>query len=319
MQTVNDQPRIDPDETTFYDLRNQRGDFNYRWVQPPQVAYFVTTADARGNVNSTPVTLGTCVSVDMQPEASGSFYLTFSLGRSDLDVPDIETRHGFSNLQESDECVISWIGAHLFVESQVAGLPLPRGISEIDVAGMTELESRIVSPPGIKEALVNLECVVEQNVPIGDFYQMYVVRVVGASIASDLVDVDRSSRLRAGLLALDPLLEASIFAEKGRPQRLYYMKLDPKKLMRMTDRFGPVRNWIGKFEDWLEDEVERGRLDSDARDRLVTLNARWQENPDPEVNVDVRNELTEGLKLLCEVKPTQPLKRDMVGWNRSRD
>ena len=118
----------------FYDLTSPSSGMNYRWIQPPQIAYFVTTVDSKGNVNSTPVTLGTCVSVDMEPEECGNFYFTFALGCSNL--PHVSARHGFQNLLEVPECVISYIGTDLFRESQVACLPLPKGISEIDVAGL---------------------------------------------------------------------------------------------------------------------------------------------------------------------------------------
>ena len=37
-------------------------DWNHRWVQPPQIAYLVSTEDQAGNANLTPVTMGTAMS-----------------------------------------------------------------------------------------------------------------------------------------------------------------------------------------------------------------------------------------------------------------
>jgi len=299
----------------FYDLTRPGSGLNSRFVQPHQIAYFVTTVDAAGNVNTTPVTLGTCVSVDMEPDSSGNFFFVFALGRSDLEEPPIEARHGFLNLEEIPECVISWIGAHLFLESEVACLPLPRGISELETAGLTALESQKVRPPGIQECLVNIECEVVSSTPIGSYYQLYVVRAVGVTVDADLVELDASSRLHAGAMALDPLFEVRILAENDRPPRLYYIKLDPRKLLRMTDRFGPQREWIGSYEDWLDDEVGQGRLSSDERAELLDLNQRWQANRDPIGNTGVKRELTRRLAELVKVQPVAPLKRDLVGWD----
>ena len=36
-------------------------------------------------------------------------------------------------------------------------MPIPRGISELDVAGLTPLPSRKVQPTGVKECPINLE------------------------------------------------------------------------------------------------------------------------------------------------------------------
>ena len=99
---------------TFYDLTLKGHGMWYRWVQPPQIAYFINTIDERGNVNSTPATLGTCVSVDMEPESFGNFFFTFSLGHTDL--PHVPKRQSVSNLEQVPECVVSFIGAHLVWE-----------------------------------------------------------------------------------------------------------------------------------------------------------------------------------------------------------
>lgn len=296
-------------KTTYYDLTQPDSGMNYRWIQPPQIAYFVTTVDAQGNVNSTPVTLGTCVSVDMDPAATGNFYFTFALGNAHLE--HVPARHGFHNLEEVPECVISYIGAHLLTESQAVCLPLPPGISEIDAAGLTELPSRHVRPPGIAECLVNIEARVVSSTPIGQYYQLYVCQAVGVSVRGDLVELDNQSHLHAGALALDPLYEVTVLGETDRPPRLYYIKLDPDSVVRMPDHFGPQRTWVGSFENWLEDEVGLGRLTDEGRLSLLELNRRWQANPDPQANAPVKAELTQKLRELVPAGKTPPLQRKM--------
>jgi flavin reductase (DIM6/NTAB) family NADH-FMN oxidoreductase RutF len=284
----------------FYDLTKPQPRMNYRWVQPPQIAYFVTTVDRKGNVNSTPATLGTCVAVDMTPESCGNYFLTFSLGSVDLEP--IPTRDGHKNLREVPECVVSYIGKHLIRESQIACCPLPRGISEIDVAGMTELPSKHVRPPGIRECGVNIEARVIHSHRLGDFYTLYICRVVGVSVDEELVKRDAESRLHAGVWELDPVFETSILAEEGHPTRLYYSRLDKKTVARMPTGIGPQREWVGRFEEWMEDEVARGAISRAECDRIVALQKDWVGNPDPETNGTAKRELTEFLSKLVANK-----------------
>ena len=45
----------------YYDLESSQPGHIKRWIQRPQISYFVTTIDGNDNVNSTPITMGTCV------------------------------------------------------------------------------------------------------------------------------------------------------------------------------------------------------------------------------------------------------------------
>lgn len=274
----------------FYDLSKPDSGMNYRWVQPPQIAYFVTTTDKRGNVNTTPVTLGTCVSVDMNPSDCGNYYFAFGLGYSDL--PHVPPRQGQKNLEEVPECVISYIGSHLFRETQITGLPIPRGISEIDIAGLTELPSKLVKPPGIREARVNLEAKITSTAFIGEHYKLYVANILGASVDEDLVETDRNSSWAAGILALDPLFEFTVQGKNGSPPRIHTIKLDKNSTEKLPDDIGPSNTFVGTFENWMEDERNRGKIDDDTYTRITELNRNWQENPDPEFNREIKSELT---------------------------
>ena len=282
----------------FYDLTKPGSGMNYRWIQPPQIAYLVTTTDKLGNLNSTPVTLGTCVGADMEETECGNYYYTFALGRNDL--PAIQARQGYRNLEEVPECVISYVGQNLLRQSQVACLPLPKGISEIDVAKLTELPSRHVTPTGIVEAGVNIEARVISSIPLGKYYQLYVCQALGVSVARDLVERDARGELHAGVWELDPLYELNILPAPGseEPPRLYYTQLDKDRVTRMPDCFGPIRNWIGSFSEWLEDEVSRGSLTQEEMKDILALNDTWQRNPDPVTNKEVKQKLTEALREL---------------------
>jgi len=68
--------------------------------------------------------------------------------------------------------VISYFGNDLLRESWIAGMPIPSGISELDVAGLTPLPSKKVKPGGIAECPVNIDCYSDWNCHlIGTFEQ----------------------------------------------------------------------------------------------------------------------------------------------------
>lgn len=284
----------------FFDLAVPNNGMNYRWVQPPQIAYFINTLDRFGNVNTTPATLGTCVSVDMEPEASGNFFFTFSLGHTDL--PHVPKRQSVENLEDVPECTISFIGAHLVRESQVIVSPIPRGISEIDVAGLTPLPSRHIRPPGIRECGVNLEVRIAHVLQLGTYYRHYVGQVVGVSVDEALLKRGDEVWPHAGTFAVDPLFEINVLGIENGPPRLYFIRLDPKTIERMPDDVGPTRTWVGTFPNWMEDEVARGALTPEEKDAILDLYRCWMENTDPATNGEVKAELTASLAALTARK-----------------
>ena len=284
----------------FYDLTQPQPAMNYRWVQPPQIAYFVTTVDCHGNTNSTPVTLGTCVGAEMTAESWGNYFLTFALGCTN--PGSIPPRDGHLNLQEVPECVVSYIGKGLIRQSQVACCPLPRGISEIAVAGLSELPSRHVRPPGIRECGVNIEARVVRSFPLGEFYHFYVLQALGVSVDEELVARDAANPLHAGVWEIDPVFETTILGEPGGPPRLYYSRLDKRSVARMPREIGPQRNWVGTFAQWMEDERARGAISQGEFERLVELARKWEGNPDPLANREVKLSLTQALQRLTSRK-----------------
>jgi len=156
------------------------------------------------------VTLGTCIGASFpRDNRPGEYYFSFSLSCAKL--PDegntLEIRHGLYNLEKVPECVISFIPAALMRQSTLTGLPIPRGISEIDVAGLSSLPSKKVRPSGIAECPINLEATVFQKIRLGHYYTHYLCKIIAVSVDEELLAKDR---LGFGSLEIDPLFE-SIF------------------------------------------------------------------------------------------------------------
>lgn len=279
----------------YFDLMKSDKGFNYRWVQPPQITYLVSTIDEHGNNNTTPVTLGTCVGVNSLANFDESnYYYAFSVGS--VDVPDISARQAFHNLERIPECVISYPGSDLLEQIWITGLPLPAGIDEIEVAQLTPLASKVVKPAGIKECPINMEARVKSSCAVGDHYKLYISQILSVSVDENLIEQDRENPLHYGVLAIDPLFEVAIVPKENLPPRLYFGKIDHQNLIRTPDNIGSSKKWVGSFEDWIEDEFERGKINQKERAQIFRLHHEWVINPDPMRNKDVKFELTQHLK-----------------------
>ena len=282
-----------------FDLTEVNGDtMNYRWLQPPQIAYFVSTVDEFGNSNLTPVTLGTlnCAAYSRNGNP-GSYFFSFSLGAKDLynDNDIILHRQGLENLNKTKQCVISYVPYSLMTESIISCLPIPHGISEFDVAGLTPIKSSKVKPFSIKECPVNMECEVVQTFSMDGFYNFYICRVIAVSVDEEYIENDEMNGGR-GIFAADPVFEVQIDKIENGASRLCYGRLDPTKLHFTGEDFGCLKDWIGTFDQWISDEHERGKITHDEKVRILDLNEKWLRNRDGETNSEVKAELTSALK-----------------------
>jgi flavin reductase (DIM6/NTAB) family NADH-FMN oxidoreductase RutF len=277
----------------YYDLESSQSVRIERWIQPPQISYFVTTIDMNKNVNSTPVTMGTCVG----PLRHFVFSLS-NLGKPDFHRKEREDlKHAYLNLEEVPECVISYIGHDLLRESWIAGLPLPRGISEIEVAGLTPLPSKKVKPPGIAECPINLEAKVVSSHIMPPYHTLYLCDIVGVFVREDYVRRNQKEWNGMGVFAIDPLFEVLIDRGESGNRRLVYARLDPDSVERTPEDIGCLGDvWIGRFEKWIADEMSRGKITEQEREEIISLRKRWEENRDPEENGAVKTELTKRLK-----------------------
>ena len=290
-------------------------DWNHRWVQPPQIAYLVSTEDQGGNANLTPVTMGTA----MASPGYGWWY-SFAV---------FNERDACRNLLEVPECVISYYGPDLIYQSWIAALPIPRGISEFGVAKLSPLPSQRVKPSGVQECPVNLEMKVHFSQRLGgdgsvgqpagrtgDYdgprmsycaaggggsgSTMFTGKIIAASIGKDYVRTDVKALEHVGVLFIDPVFEVLIARRQvgpDRPSRLYYAKMQREPLYRDSDDIGCSNEyWTGDFEMWMLAEEKRGRISGQERQHLITLNREWTDDPDPERNGQAKTSLTEKLR-----------------------
>ena len=286
-------------EYVKYKIAN--GDLNgahNRWIQPPQVAYFVTTVDSSGNLNVTPTTMGTCI---------GHNFFSFTLSNHFIEEWDQDkyefqdgVKQGYCNLREIKECVISYYGHSMLAESWAVAMPIPKGINEMDVIGLTPLQSEIVKPSGIAECPVNLEAKIISTHKLGKKWTHYICEVVHVTVHKELVEQNENGPLAGyGMMIIDPVFEVFI-GKGGTPEtdnvRLVYDRLDFDKIERCPEDIGCRDYWIGSFGQWMRDEESRGKLSHAEVERAIELETLWAANRDVVANAAVKDELIALLK-----------------------
>jgi hypothetical protein len=76
-------------------------------------------------------------------------------------------------------------------------------------------------------------------------------------------------------LEIDPLFEVNIQRNSKDQVRLYYGQINRNKITRTTNDVGCLKDWIGSFEQWMQDEVTRGRITESERQEILDLNQHW--------------------------------------------
>ena len=290
--------------------------FNYKFVEPPIIVYWVTTISKAGNVNMTPVSIGTFMGAG--PKDNGTvWYFTISLrcnkqgrtGESRYNGLDTAPRDAIYNLDETGECMISYCTSGMIDEVRISGLPIPRGISEMECAGLTPFKGLKIKPPGVAECPVNMEAkVVFSKVFTG--WKLYVLEIDVIHIDEKLDREDREKNGRIGLASIDPIFELHLendmtfeitedlpYGREDTMKRLYFGTLDMKRpFLQEPYDIGPTRRWIGTFEIWMEDEAAKGKITETEKDEMIELKEKWLKNQDQKTNGKVYKELTSRIK-----------------------
>ncbi len=124
----------------------------------PRPICFASTIDKLGNVNLSPFSYFNIFSVNPP-------ICVFSPSRR---VRDNTQKHTLQNIVEVPEVVINIVNYAMVQQTSLASTEYPKGTNEFKKAGFTELKSNLIKPPRVAEAPVQLECVVNDILPLGD-------------------------------------------------------------------------------------------------------------------------------------------------------
>ena len=129
-----------------------------QYVIAPRPICFASTINSKGEVNLSPFSYFNIFSV--QPPIC-----TFSPSRR---LRDNTTKHTLDNILEIPECVINIVSYDMVGQTSLASCEYPQGVNEFEKAGFTMLASEVVKPPRVAESPVQLECKINQVIPLGE-------------------------------------------------------------------------------------------------------------------------------------------------------
>ncbi len=124
----------------------------------PRPIAFVSTIDKDGHVNLSPFSFFNAFGANPP-------ILIFSPA---LRGRDGATKNTLDNIKEVKECVINIVNYNMVQQMSLASTEYPKGVNEFVKAGLTEEKSEMVTPPRVKEAPVQIECIVKDVISTGD-------------------------------------------------------------------------------------------------------------------------------------------------------
>lgn len=145
--------RIDSNNTSTKDLHQ----FLLGCVAPRPIA-FASTIDEDGNANLAPYSFFNCFS-------SNPPILVFSSNRR---VSDNTTKDTLHNIERTGEVVINVVNYAIVRQMAVTSISFPSEVSEFEKAGLTPIPSEEVKPFRVKESPAQMECKVEEIIPLGE-------------------------------------------------------------------------------------------------------------------------------------------------------
>ncbi|MCC3358157.1 flavin reductase family protein [Bacillus sp. REN16] len=149
----------------------------------PRPVAFVTTLSEEGVLNGAPFSYFNIVS-------SNPPMISLSIQR-----PDGRQKDTARNILKSKEFVVHIVDEQNVEKINKTAATFPSNQSEVQLAGLTQVESIKVSVPGVKEAKVRLECVLEHSLELGETVSpgcdFIIGRVIQYHIEDDIYEKGR--------------------------------------------------------------------------------------------------------------------------------
>jgi len=124
----------------------------------PRPICFASTIDKAGNINLSPFSFFNMFST--KPPI-----VIFSPARR---VRDNTTKHSLENVLEVPEVCINIVNYAMIQQVSLSSTEYAKGVNEFVKSGLTPIQSTLIQPPRVKESPVQMECVVNQVVQLGN-------------------------------------------------------------------------------------------------------------------------------------------------------
>lgn len=139
-------------------------------IMPRPIAW-VVTQDAEGHLNAAPYSFF---------NAMGSNPPTIAIGIQS------DTGRGFkdtaANIHATGEFVVNLVPEEMVQAMNITAVDAPKGMNELDLAGLETIPSTRIKPPRIKGSPVAFECLLLSSVVTGPHQTVVIGRVVGVHI-----------------------------------------------------------------------------------------------------------------------------------------
>ena len=145
--------KINPQEVSIAELHG-----HLLGAVGPRPIALTSTVDASGNPNLSPFSFFNVFSAN-PPIA------IFSPARR---VRNNTTKHTLENVLDNKEVVINLVSHRMVQQTSLSSTEYEKGVNEFDKAGFTAIASEAVKPFRVKESPVQLECVVNEVIALGN-------------------------------------------------------------------------------------------------------------------------------------------------------
>lgn len=147
---------------------------HYRTYNPDDLKVMDLQGLLQGAIGPRPICLASTIDTNGQVNLSPfSFFNMFSTKPPILIFSparrgrDNTTKHTLENVLEVPEVCINVVTYSMVQQTSLSSTEYPKQVNEFDKAGLTAEPSQTIRPPRVKESPVQLECVVNQVVPLG--------------------------------------------------------------------------------------------------------------------------------------------------------
>ena len=152
-------------------------------VVVPRPIAFVSSVSASGLINLAPYSFFNAVAYNPPT-------IVFSSSRHIGD----KAKDTLANIEETGEFVVNMVVDEIAEAMNSTAAEYPAEVDEFEIAGLTAVHSLIVQPPRVAESPVNMECRLNQIVPIGEGIHQHglvIGEIVLMHVRDDIIDGHR--------------------------------------------------------------------------------------------------------------------------------
>ncbi|MBI4182734.1 MAG: flavin reductase family protein [Proteobacteria bacterium] len=145
----------------------------------PRPIAFVTSLDEKGRINAAPFSFFNAMSAHPPVVVIG------------VNADETRSKDTIHNVRATGEFVVNMVCEAFAEEMVVCAADFPPGENELEAAGLESLPSVKVKPPRVAASPVNMECVLQTVVALGNDQNIVIGRVVAMHVKDEFLDAEK--------------------------------------------------------------------------------------------------------------------------------